>query len=248
MLTRFALRFALRAKRQASKDNRRPSVLALAPLIGLLSAASGNAADSASTTLSFCRPPFVHPRLVQDLLGRLTDDSDQVVAINLLDADASSRYRGAIQTRGVGKLAPRHAIVYTLVERTEDGKTSGEEMGYEDVGLTRSGVHVLLTWSSGAWTMVPFTLLFVTIEEDRGMPHVYLGDQRQVPIRLDRRRLLMRKLGEVILGDRWDGELRVDGNKVVVGRDRGPFSYYSKDIILDLRGLGDRPGLLQPCP
>ena len=44
----------------------------------------------------------------------------------------------------------------------------------------------------------------------------------------------MKKVGQLSLGDRWGGELRVQGNKVVVGKDTGQYSYNTNDMVLDL--------------
>src|SRR5436309_7916640 len=88
--------------------------------IGILLASLGRAAYSADAPmLSFCQPPFVHPLVIKELMTWLSDDGDQVVAINLLEANDSNRYYGAIETEKPGKLAPRHPRVFTRVERTE---------------------------------------------------------------------------------------------------------------------------------
>ena len=52
--------------------------------------------DRFHATYSFRTPPFVHPKIVGDLVGSLADAGDQVVAINLLDSQDSNRYYGEI--------------------------------------------------------------------------------------------------------------------------------------------------------
>ena len=37
-------------------------------------------------------------------------------------------------------------------------------------------------------------------------------------------RLMLRKIGEIALGDRWEGDLKVDGNQILIGKDKGPLS------------------------
>ncbi len=221
--------------------------------IGILLASLGRAAYSADAPmLSFCQPPFVPPMIIKDLLAWESDSGDQVVAINLLESNGSNRYYGTVETASPGKLAPRHPQVLTRVERTEGTEKVTETIGYEYVGLTRSGVHVLSTWESGGGTLVSTRLLFVTIEEDLGINDVP-ATAKSGTLRLGRRRLLIRKLGEVALGDRWEGELHVDGNKILVGHDQGHFSgdhsspYNPKDIVLQLEDSAKRPGVLRPC-
>ena len=54
---------------------------------------------------SFSRAPFVHPRIIGDLIGWISDTGDQVVAINLLDSQQSNRYHGEIAVRRVDNQA-----------------------------------------------------------------------------------------------------------------------------------------------
>ncbi|MCK6460529.1 MAG: hypothetical protein L6Q95_11625 [Planctomycetes bacterium] len=158
---------------------------------------------------SFSAPPYVHPRIIEDLSTWLSDGGDQVVAINLLDAQGSNRYHGDILTReGPGGAS----FVYT-----RDGRAM---FGYEHVGTTTSGVHVLLTSDCGGGTGVFVDLMLVRIETDRG----FAVDWEGGAIRPARRRLLIRKLGEIPLGDRWSGRLEVRGNDILVGRDEGFFA------------------------
>jgi hypothetical protein len=217
-------------------------------ITGSATAATAASAAAAPTKLSFCREPFVHPQLVQDLLSWESDNGDQVVAINLLEANESNRYSGEIKTRGLTSNALHHPTVYS---RFSEGGVEEEE-GYYYVGLTRSGVHVLATWSFGGGTLISNRLLLVTVEQDRGIQDVEMPKEGKVHLKIDRPRLLLRKLGEIILGDRWDGELRVVGNDVVVGKDVGWFSdkhvHNIKDVTLQLEDAAVRPGILEPCP
>lgn len=76
---------------------------------------------------------------------------------------------------------------------------------YRYIGQTEDGVHVLHTSYWGGGSGVFKDLMLVTIEEDS-------------------ERLLIRKLGEITLGDRWSGELSVTGNEIFVGKDKGWFT------------------------
>ena len=56
-------------------------------------------------------------------------------------------------------------------------------------------------------------------------------------------RLLLKKLGEISLGDRWDGRISVDGNYLIMGKDTGWFANHpdysqqqqERRILIDLK-------------
>lgn len=168
--------------------------------------ARGGEADS---PCSFSRPPYVHPKVIEDLSTWLSDSGDQVVAINLLDSQGSNRYHGEVLTRERPGEAP---FVHV--------REGAVMFGYRHVGTTTSGVDVLLTSDCGGGTGVFVNLMLVRFDRDRGLA----ADWTKGVVRPTRPRLLIRKLGEIPLGDRWSGRLEVRGNDILVGRDEGFFA------------------------
>ena len=164
---------------------------------------------------SFVRDPFVHPRIIQDLAEDLATSlsrvGDQVVAINLLDAQGSNRYSGSIRAYESDERCP---YVYW--------EPPGErgEFGYRYVGMTESRVHVLYTSSWGGGSGVFNGLMLLAITSVAGID----WNEQDVVVQDERERLLVSKLGQLALGDRWDGDLRVVGNTLTIGPDRGWFS------------------------
>jgi hypothetical protein len=157
---------------------------------------------------SFTRAPYIHPGIIQELTTDPSDQGDQVVAINLLDAQGSNRYFGGVDVR---ESDGEHPLVCA---------SNGEDdFCYRYVGTTASGLHVLFTALRGGGSGVFTGLLFVSIENDKGLT----SDSDEHALRPDRDRLLIKKHGETVLGDRWAGELKVDGNKIIVGEDQGWF-------------------------
>jgi hypothetical protein len=63
-------------------------------------------------------------------------------------------------------------------------------------------------------------LLLLRIEDDKGLE----VDWEKQTVHPGARRVLLRKLGEIGLGDRWDGELKLTGDKLFIGKDKGWFS------------------------
>ena len=163
---------------------------------------------------SFVRAPFVHPRIVKDLSTWLSDAGDQVVAVNLVDSQRSNRYFGAV---GVVEAEGKCPYVYW-----DDPEEASVRFGYRYVGMTDSGVHVLFTSDIGGGSGRFVNLMLFTIEFDNGI--VCCDWDRQTTIKADKKRIIMRKLGEIGLGDRWSGELRITGNDLHVGRDEGWFT------------------------
>ena len=180
-------------------------------------------------TYSFKEMPFVHPRIVDDLIGNRSDVGDQVVAINLLNSQDSNRYFGEIfVTPQSDPLVPSWPWVYSLDrEPNKDGKLgdfSGQEFyAYRYLGSTRSGLDVLHAQHSGGGSGVFNRVLFVRTEADYGVEYPLLRDidsKRGAAGPEFRDREIIRIVGKIPLGDRWRGTIEVAGDDVVVrGRD-----------------------------
>ena len=178
---------------------------------------------------SFRKAPFVHPKIVNDLIGNLSDVGDQVVAINLLDSQDSNRYFGEIfVTPQTDPLVPSWPWVYSLNgEVTRDGELGdfwGQEVyAYRYLGSTDSGLDALHATYSGGGSGVFNYVMFVRTEADYGVEYplsrdIDSGQNAAEPEIYDRE--LIRILGRIPLGDRWIETVEVAGDDVVVrGRD-----------------------------
>ena len=179
--------------------------------------ALGNAADAGfvapagnDSSYSFVSAPFVNPRLVEDLTVGESDHGDQVLAVNVSDSQRSNRYFGDAEVRRDARTSPY--IFY---------RNDGEEFGYRHIGRTTSGVDVLLTTSSAGGSGVFMGLMLVTLRlENSGMSPDLGLDNGTVSFK--RKRLVLRKLGAIGLTDRWQGELAVRGNEIVIGNNVTP--------------------------
>lgn len=163
---------------------------------------------------SFSQPPFLSPNIIQDLVTGLSDEGDQVVAINVLEAQDSNRYFGELTIQKVEK----QPYPWIGIRSVNDGETS--YFGYRLVGKTTSGVYVLLTsergGGSGSWP----NLMLVTFEYDKAVN----CDWEKNKISPAKTRLLIKKVGQIPLGDRWAGTLEVRGNEILIGKDQGWFA------------------------
>lgn len=158
---------------------------------------------------SLTNEPFVHPRLVEELVTPVSDGGDQIVSLDIDSSEGSDRFC-CDEADGTSYL------------RVTEGAYDNQYHGffYRTVGRTDSGVYVIHTGShdggSGSW----HDLIFVVIENDPG----FKVDLEAGTAELTRPRRVMRKLGQTFLGDRWKGQLKIDGNTLYIGKDHGWFS------------------------
>jgi hypothetical protein len=175
------------------------------------------AAGVRDTQYFFDKKPYIHPRIIEDLSTWTSDGGEQVVAINVPGSMGTNRYFGDIKTKS-GKGA---SLVYS--EQTEQCEKDAcpfgpPHFGYRLAGKTASGIYVLVTESGGGGSGNFKSLLFVTLHGDMGLSY----DERHLELHLTRQRWIVRRLAEIPLGDRYDGEIAVVGNSVLVGKDQNP--------------------------
>ena len=181
-------------------------------------------------TYSFRKAPFVHPKIIGDLLGMISDAGNEVIAIDLLRAQGSNRYFGEIRVAPqIDPQPPSWPWIYSANRVLSfDGKpndTYGVEFdAYRYIGSTNSGFNVLHAKWSGGGAGVYDRLIFVHIEGDYGVDYPLLSTVKpsregiEKPER--RNREVIRIVGSIPLGDRWHGTVEIVGDDVVVrGRD-----------------------------
>jgi len=165
----------------------------------------------------FDKAPFINPRIVQDLTTWISDTGDQVIGINIEAGQTSNRYFADTKSRTITGQNP---FIYTETRTVELGETNIATFGYRLVGKTSSGIYVLETSDSGGGSGSFRSLMLVKLESDVGIK----VEWEKGVVGLGKRRVVIKKLGEFALGDRWDAELRVVGDSIEVGGDRGMFA------------------------
>ncbi len=163
----------------------------------------------------FLQAPFLSPKIFQDLSTWISDTGDQVTSINLLDSQDSNRYFGDIKANTNSDDNP---YVFIRADKKADGDMNLQEFGYRYIGKTKSGIYVLETSDYSGGSGVFETLIFVTFEKDHGIA----VDFKKKTIGQGKPRFLMKKVGEMILGDRCQpDEEKVQGNDLILGKDIG---------------------------
>ena len=161
----------------------------------------------------------VHPKIIQDLMTWLSDNGDQVVAINLEDSQGADRYccdaDVTLQVNADGK---------TSVKADHSG---GGWIAYIFHGRTTNGLYFLEVNESGGGSGVFGTLLILKITEE-----IYFKENtaqnfaKYLIPKIDKsqkKRFHLNKVGKVLLGDRQahkiqviDDSLVINGKKILI--------------------------------
>ena len=185
--------------------------LAVAALIGFIDLrqpvlAAATRPTSGDELLNFeFHGQVIHPACVMKLGTELADMLPVVAAIDVEGCTESQQSPAAF--------AVRHGWVRIEL-------AGGGWFAYQHLGVSPDGIHVLHTQCSGGGTGVFEDLLMVRFNRDR-----VRQDNSQ------RDRLVMTSVGSFVLGDRDDGKIRFDRNRIVIGRSR--YRTSEKVILLD---------------
>jgi uncharacterized protein len=185
-----------------------------------LTALEAAAPPGKEISYSFTKAPFINPKLINDLSTELSDQGDQVLAINLTDSQTSNRYACDVK---VAKTGNKYPYVYAQ-DPVEGGDARPAEFGYRYVGRTTTGIDVLFTAESGGGSGVFEGLMLVRISEESGAQSIEPASGSVQTFTTRKKRLVIKKVGEIGLGDRWDGILAVNGNEISIGKDTGVLS------------------------
>ncbi|TVR39782.1 MAG: hypothetical protein EA402_14330 [Planctomycetota bacterium] len=192
---------------------------AMGLFLGLLAACSQSSSDVVSKPAPnpdpqapafFDREPFIHPTIIEAFAVWMSDSGDQVVAINLDDAQGSNRFFGDVVLQAGDNDYPR-----VMIDRGDDGF-----FAYSLVGQTDSGAFIVATAESGGGSGVFRSLKAFRLIGDYGIGQ----DSTKNHLSTNRPRTLLYYLGSIPLGDRWSGDLQVQGNELHIGVDEGWFS------------------------
>ena len=154
---------------------------------------------------SFCGDEYVHPLIVRELIGWISDRHETIVGVDLEAANRSNRFLGDVRQRQDGE---KRWIIY-------DGKK--ESFCYSFVATTPSGIDILEChdWLGGSGVFGTVALLSVDTGQalavdDHGLPTT-------------RRRSVLTIVGQRSLGDRYSGRVWYDGGVLRVAPDQGWF-------------------------
>lgn len=174
--------------------------------------------DISEIARHFYTRPFVHPNLIRRLSAF---GYDRCIVIELPDFPNDYQYINEI---GVKHIQGEHPIIGVMNE--EEWEYEGETMvlrnsfDYQYIGKTETDIHILYFDEWGGGSGFFRGLLLVAVERD----YELVCDWDALEVKPSRERVLLKKLGELHLGDRWVGELKVNGNEILIGKDQGWFT------------------------
>ena len=156
------------------------------------------------TRFSFHQEEYVHPRIIQELLGWISDSGSTVVGVDLDTSNNSNRFHGNIS------VARRQNIDWVSWNQERESFT------YRYVATTPSGVEILEChdWPGGSSVFGSVGLF--CIERDRASRL-----ERGRPSSRDRH--VLKILGQFVLGDRYKGDISYSNGVLSVGPDKGWF-------------------------
>jgi hypothetical protein len=159
---------------------------------------------------SFVRPPFINPRIVDELQGYLLDSSHTVISVDLSVANDSNRFWSDFKTE---ESDGRVRVSFT------DRDDPKAWFDYRWIGVSDSGTHLVWTRDCGGGTGVFHRILFLSLHKDTGL--VQSGYAVAT-----RERILLKILGSIGLGDRYYGEVSFSEGVLKIGAVTGTHNGY----------------------
>jgi hypothetical protein len=153
---------------------------------------------------SFTREEYVHPLIVSELSGWISDAHETVIAIDLASANHSNRFFGEYSLREYnGRLWVEHR------------GSQGESFCYSHIATSPSGVQMVECYDCGGGSGIFGHVLFLSLECDRSVT-----ENRDGAV-TTRERILLKTLGSIGLGDRYNGTVFYEDEHLVIGPDEG---------------------------
>jgi hypothetical protein len=156
---------------------------------------------------SFEKPEFIHPEIVEELEGWISDPLPVFAAVDLEGAMKSNRFVRKVETKEstegkkVWVYAVKHDAIKTL---------TWPYYGYKYIGTTPTGTHIVQTANSGGGSGVFGGLLFLQFQGDGVVDEDLSGTH-------SRQRVLLKCIGRHGLGDRYDGVVTYADGALIIG-------------------------------
>lgn len=169
--------------------------------------ASDRKVSAINAPYSFEREQFIHPLIVRELLGWISDPAATIIAVDLTSANRSNRFFGEFS------LTVQDAR--TWVGWVGD---KGEYFTYAHVASSPSGVQMVECYDCGGGSGVFGSVGLFSLEHDQAL-------EQDASAKISARpRLILKTLGSMMLGDRYKGKIEYEDGLLVIGPDDGWFN------------------------
>ncbi|MCI0612797.1 hypothetical protein L0244_07390 [bacterium] len=155
------------------------------------------ALDEANKSFTYNGKP-INPRAVQELLSWPSDSGPGPVSIDVAGTDDTNRYYGDYEKKEDG------SVFIKL-----DNDSGGGYFIYERLGTLKDNIHVVETSDNGGGSGIFMNLLLIQFKID--FEYGEDGSHRYM--------LIMQRLGQIMLCDRYDGpiQIRSSNNSIEIG-------------------------------
>ncbi len=143
--------------------------------------------DIDASKYSFVCKEYINPRILEDLIGWISDTGDQIVSINITESNDSNRYFGNITSK-------EKQTGFPCITNTYDQ----EWCSYQYLGRSFTGIHIVQTWSNGGGSGIFCDIVFVTLSLDSALEYDDNGNKKN-------KRFVIKLIGTLPLGDRYEG-------------------------------------------
>ncbi len=156
---------------------------------------------------SFAHEKFVHPLIVRELLGWISDTTETVISVDIAASNSSNRFFGEVK---VNARDGRSWVKWANSEK--------ESFVYAHIATSLSGVEMVECYDCGGGSGIFGSVGLFCFESDRA-----LGEDRAGKVST-RDRVILKSLGSIGLGDRYKGEITYEDGFLVIGPDNGWFN------------------------
>ena len=156
---------------------------------------------------SFAREEFVHPLIVCELLGCLSDTTETINGVDIASSNRSNRFYGDFT---VDDSDGRSWVKWVGSER--------EIFSYAHIATSSSGVEMVECYDCGGGSGVFGSVGLFCLEHDRAS-----GEDRDGKLST-LERVILKSLGSIGLGDRYKGKITYEDGFLVIGPDKNRFN------------------------
>lgn len=177
---------------------------------------AGQQLDEANLKFTYSGKP-IHPFVVKEFSNWLSDNRPPMItAVDVAAASDTNKYMDS-------EIEKRDNWLFAKTEEMDGDVRLYESFGYHWIGRLANGVHVLETGSSGGGSGFFMDLMFVKFSEGE----IFWENKKE-------KQLLMTIVGTYSLGDRYEGDIKINGNKVLIpaSEDQRGGGSNDKDIEL----------------